>query len=313
MPLVRSWWLGKKKGKEAWVRPIIVADSGHPSGKRVEFEIGHGTEGAPTGEDDGTVGRNGARCVACGSAVVLEYVRATSRETGLGAQLLAVVAEGNRRRVYLEPNDEHRASAAVAQPESAPRGELFDWPGRINVVRYGLTEFADLFTNRQLLALTTFSDLVMEARERVLHDAVVAGLRAGGRLESGGTDAEAYADAVSTYLGLSLSRGSDYMSSITTWHGRNEQIRNVFARQAIPMAWDYLEVNPIARGSGTWTSQIELAAEALEGLNPNVPAEVTQAPAQSVVWSGSLISTDPPYYPTTITSASPTHLRERSE
>ncbi len=202
MPLVRSWWLGKKKNKEAWVRPIIAADPGRPSGKRVEYEMGNGRVGVSSADGDGTVGRNGATCVACGSAVALEYVRATSRDVGLGAQLMAVAAEGNGRRVYLPPDAAQRRAAEVERPASAPPGELFDWPGRINVVRYGLTEFADLFTNRQLLALTTFGDLVMDARERVLSDALAAGAPPGDRLESGGTDAEAYADAVATYLGL---------------------------------------------------------------------------------------------------------------
>jgi len=296
MPLVRSWWLGKKKGKEAWVRPIVLADPTHPSGKRVEFEVGRGGVGGPSADEDGTVGRNGATCVACGSAVALEYVRATSRDVGLGAQLIAVVAEGNRQRTYLPPDDEQRRAAAVERPESAPPGELFDWPGRINVVRYGLTEFADLFTDRQLLALTTFSDLVMEARERVLGDALAAGADSGGRLELGGTEAEAYADAVATYLGMSVSRGSDYMSSITTWHFQNEQIRNVFARQAIPMAWDFLETNFLSAGSGTWASQVELGAQALDGLRTDVPAVAVQESAQHAASAGALISTDPPYY-----------------
>jgi putative DNA methylase len=296
MPLVRSWWLGRKKGKEAWVQPIIAADLEQPSGKRVQFEIRRGTVGAASTEEDGTVDRTGATCVACGSAATLEYVRATSRDVGLGAQLMAVVAEGNRQRVYLPPDAEQRHAADVPRPEHTPPGELFDWPGRINVVRYGLTEFSDLFTNRQLLALTTFSDLVMEARERVLRDALAAGMPAGDRLEAGGTDAAAYADAVATYLGISVSRGSDYMSTITSWHVKNEQIRNVFARQAIPMTWDFLETNFLSMGSGTWASQVELAGQALEGLRVDVLATATQQSAQSSPYSGALLSTDPPYY-----------------
>ena len=206
MPLVRSWWLGKKKGKEAWVRPIIVADLGHPSGKRVEFEIGHGRGGAPSADEDGTVGRNGATCVACGSAVALDVHHARrARRVGSGAQLMAVVAEGDRRRVYLPPTTEHRRAARRRRGRRrAPDGELADGsPRTSDVQHYGLTRWADLFTNRQLLALTTFSDLVMEARERVLRDALAAGAPAGDRLEAGGTDAEAYADAVATYLGIS--------------------------------------------------------------------------------------------------------------
>lgn len=296
MPLVRSWWLRNKKGKEVWIRPIIAADPRHPSGKRVEFEIGLGAVGSPRAED-GTVGRNGAMCIACGSAVALEYVRATSRDVGLGAQLMAVVAEGNRQRAYLPPDNEHRRAAAVERPESAPPGELFDWPGRINVVRYGLTEVSDLFTNRQLLALTTFSDLVVEARERVLHDTLAAGGSPGDRLEPGGTGAEAYADAVATYLAMCMSKVADRGSSIVTWFLGRESTRNTFARQAIPMTWDYVEPNQFADGTGSWAGAVSWTVEALDGVaSHGTPGAPVQADASELDYRGALISTDPPYY-----------------
>jgi len=295
MPLVRSWWLGKKRGKEAYVVPNVVTDALAPGGRRVEFTIGRGKAG-PTSASDGTVGRQGAACVACQTPVSLEYVRAASRDRGLGVQLMAVIAEGNRQRTYLAPDAVHEDAANVPTPDDAPAGGLFDWPGRINVYRYGLTEFSQLFTPRQLTALTTFSDLVAEARKKVLADALAAGMPGGGRLASGGADGEAYADAIATYLGIAVSRGSDYQSNITTWHNQNEQIRNVFARQAIPMAWDFLEVNPLGSGSGTWASQVELSAQALDGVTPNAPATVLQDAAQKVDFRDALLSTDPPYY-----------------
>ena len=297
MPLVRSWWLGKKRGKEAWVRPIIVADPGHPSGKRVEFEIGHGLAGAPNADDDGTVGRNGATCLACGSAVALEYVRATSRDVGLGAQLMAVVADGDRRRVYLPPDDEHRRAADVERPESTPPGELFDWPGRINVVRYGLTEFSDLFTNRQLLALTTFSDLVIEARERVLRDALAAGAHRGDRLESGGSDAEAYADAVATYLGLVVSKMTNLSSTLTSWMADRGAFREVFARQAIPMVWDNAEANVLFSGGGGWSTFLARVTDVVARLGGGRGRDVAiQRDAGEAIISHAALSTDPPYY-----------------
>ena len=156
MPLVRSWWLGKKKGKEAWVRPIIVAGPAEPSGKRVRFEVAHGTAGAPDAGGDGTIGRNGATCVACGSAVELGYVRTVGRDVGLGAQLMAVVAEGNRRRVYLAPDDEQRTAADVERPESAPDASIPAEALGFRVQNYGLTRWADLFTNRQLASPDDF-------------------------------------------------------------------------------------------------------------------------------------------------------------
>jgi putative DNA methylase len=299
-PLVRSWWLSKKKAKEAWVRPIIMVDPSHPSGKRVEFEIRHGAAGAPSTDEDGTVGRNGATCVSCGSAVPLEHVRATSRDVGLGAQLMAVVAEGERRRVYLPADHEHRRAADVERPEGAPPGELFDWPGRINVVRYGLTEFSDLFTNRQLVALTTLSDLVSDARTRALHDALAAGAPPGNRLESGGTDAEAYADAVATYLAMHISRLADLGNALCRWEPVAQCPRQLFARQAVPMVWDFAEGNPLGASSGSWAVLLKGTARAFASdlFTPaTTPAGgVGQGDGATVSFDGRLISTDPPYY-----------------
>jgi putative DNA methylase len=290
MPLVRSWWLGKKKGKEAWVNPIVVTDSEHLSGKRVEFEIGHGV-GGPSKEEDGTVGRNGATCLACGSSVPLEYVRSTSRETGLGIELMTIVAEGDRRRIYLSPNEAQRVGADVARPESVPPGDLFDWPGRINVVRYGLTTFADLFTNRQLLALTTFADLVAEARARALEDALRAGLPSGERLHQGGSGAEAHADAVATYLACIPGSLANLSSGITTWRVPAESPRTTFARQALPMTWDFVESDAVQKARGV----VDRIALAVGGV-PGGVADATQVDAVDAVVKRGLLSTDPPYY-----------------
>lgn len=291
MPLVRSWWLGKKKGKEAYVVPTVVDG-------RVEYSIGHNPASAPTASSDGTVGRQGAQCVSCATAAPLEYVRAQSREIGLGARLMAVVAEGNRSRLYIAPDDSHVAAAAAAAPDNVPAGELFDWPGRINVVRYGLTTFASLFTNRQLTALTTFSDLVSEARERILQDATSAGLQEGDRLETGGTDAAAYADAVATYLAFPISRMSNKMSSICSWDSspKMESVRGLFARQAIPMAWDYAEANPFAGSGGDFGEDVRWVERVLDRLPASVPGTASNADAAARGYSGVLISTDPPYY-----------------
>jgi putative DNA methylase len=298
MPLVRSWWLGKKKGKETWIRPIIAADAGNASGKRVDFEIGHGTVGAPNAEQDGTVGRNGATCVACGSAVGLDHVRTEGRAGRVGATLMAIVTEGDRRRMYLPPNAEHRQAADVRRPEDSPDASLpLDALG-FRVQNYGMTRWADLFTNRQLLALTTLSDLVVAARERVLGDALAAGAPRGDRLEAGGEGAEAYADAVATYLGLIISRLTDYQSALTTWasNPQMEILRNLFARQAIPMAWDFAEGNLFADSSGSLDRMKDAVCKAVERLRPNGSGDARQADAVSRAPALGVLSTDPPYY-----------------
>ncbi|MEJ7786869.1 MAG: DUF1156 domain-containing protein [Solirubrobacteraceae bacterium] len=296
MPLVSTWWLSKKKDRETYVVPSIVGYPTRASDKRVAFTVGHDKVGTPTADADGTVDRRGGRCIACGSAVSLNHIRAEGRAHRIGHQLMSIVAAGHRQRIYLAPTADHVLAAQIERPAHVPDGSLGYYPRDIKASTYGLTEFADLFTNRQLLALTTFSDLVTEARERVLMDAAASGTPLGQRLEAGGSDAAAYADAIATYLGMSVSRGSDYMSSVTTWHSQNQQIRNVFARQAIPMAWDFLETNFLSTGSGTWASQVELAAQALEGLQADVPGFAVQQPAQRSASSRALISTDPPYY-----------------
>jgi putative DNA methylase len=298
MPLVRSWWLGKKKGKEAYVIPTVVNDEAAPSGRKVSFSIGHDPKQVPTSDDDGTVGRTGAVCVACGSAVSLNYVRAESRAKRMGSQLMAIVAEGVRRRVYLAPTEHQAQAANVPKPDSAPDGEIFDWPGRINVFRYGLTQWADLFTNRQLTALTTFSDLVTEARERVLADVLSAGQREGDRLEVGGTDAAAYADAVTTVLGLAVSRFTSYTSTICRWRpdAGKEQVNDSFSRQAIPMVWDYAEASPFSNSAGGWDPAFRFLPKAIENLPTGYPGSARQADAATRNYSGMLISTDPPYY-----------------
>jgi putative DNA methylase len=296
MPLVRSWWLGKKKGKEAWVRPIIVADPGNPSGKRVEFEIGHGWVGAPSADADRTVGRNGATCVACGSAVELEYVRATSRDVGLGAQLMAVVAEGDRQRVYLPPDDQHRRAAAVERPQTVPEADLPPEALGFRVQNYGLTRWADLFTSRQLLALTTFSDLVIEVRERVLRDAVAAGVPVGERLRFDGIGAEAYADSVATYLSCALVRVAMTDSTLCRWNPVGPKVQHMFGRQTISMVWDFSEVDPFATATGSWDAAVEMVVNGLE-LAPMVAgSKAVQRDATSAPAAGLLVSTDPPYY-----------------
>jgi len=292
MPLVRSWWLGKKTKKEAYVVHRVV------NGK-VEFGIGHDPKYGPTKTEDGTMsGRRGAVCVSCGSAVPVDHIKAEGAAGRLGANLIAVVAEGNRQRVYLPPAAEHVMAATVSRPSDVPDQELGFDPRNIWTPAYGLDTFESLFTNRQLTALTTFSDLVGEARERVMQDAVAAGLPEGARLALGGTAASAYADAVATYLGLSADRIVDRHSSITTWDASptKEQVRGVFARQAIPMAWDFAESNPFAGSSGAFLESAEQVARGVERLPAARWGLASQADAASREYGGMLVSTDPPYY-----------------
>lgn len=299
MPLVRSWWLGKKKGKEAYAVPRVVSDPTHPSGQRVDFTIGHDPSKAPTAHNDGTVGRTGAECVACHAGVDLKYVRAEGRDGRLGSSLMAVVGEGTRSRVYLQPTVAHKKAARVQRPADVPAAAIPPQAPSFRVQAYGMTAWADLFTNRQLVALTTFSDLVMEARARVLEDALAAGQPEGDRLEEGGDGASAYADAVATYLAMALSRTLNKSTAINSWDSspKMEAVRGLFARQAIPMAWDFAEAHVAGGSSGDFGADLRWVTESLERVPRNSPIGVVrQADAASWGARQALVSTDPPYY-----------------
>jgi putative DNA methylase len=283
MPLVRSWWLGKKKGKEAYVVPTVIADHTQPSGQRVRFEIGHSRVGAPTAQNDGTVsGRTGATCLACNGHAAVDYLRAEGRAGRSGQALMTVVAEGNRQRLYLAPDTVQSDAASVVRPKDSVDGDIADNPRWFSPPAYGLTRFADLFTNRQLVALTTFSDLVAEARDRVLAD--------GGRLD--------YADAMATYLGLAVSRLASTNSALCRWNSATskESVSDTFARQALPMVWDFAEGNPFCQGPCELVWSAGWVARALEWLPASGAGSVAQADASARQFDGLLVSTDPPYY-----------------
>ena len=292
MPLVRSWWLGKKKGKEAYIVPTVVGD-------HIEYSIGHDPKKAPTKENDGTIsGRRGATCLACGDSISVDYVRNAGKCGSIGAQLLALSCNGRRGRIYLKPTNNQIEASKIEKPTGTPNGRIADNPRWFSSPMYGLNTFDRLFTNRQLVALTTFSDLVGEARERVLRDALSTSMAEGERIEEGGSGTAAYADAVATYLGFVVSRLTDYSSSINTWasNPQMEILRNVFARQALPMSWDFAEGNPFADSSGSLAIMIRAVSLAVERTPARGPSVAEQADAATRDYSGVVISTDPPYY-----------------
>ncbi len=194
-----------------------------------------------------------------------------------------------------------RLGAAFTEiPDSVgPSGEIFDWPGRMNVVRYGFETWESLFTPRQLLALTTFSDLLVEVRSEIERDARAAGLPADERpLRDGGQGAIAYADAVVTYLAFAIDRMADRNSSICSWDSSREHARNVFARQAIPMTWDFAENNPVGDSSGSWNNCVAGIVKAIAALPSAGAGNVAQRDARArIEETGTcVIATDPPYY-----------------
>lgn len=287
-PLVRSWWLSKKKGKEAYVSPEVV------NGK-VQFSVRADSDG-PSDEADGTMGRGGGYVVGDHTPLTLKYVRDFGKNIGLGNALMAVVADGGKGRLYVSPDTTQAEAAIVPRVSGHAEGDLPQNPRDFKTPNYGMTRWADLFSPRQLLAMSTFSNLVGKVREQVVKDALAAGMEAGARLDADGDGAEAYADALATYLALGVSRLADYSSNICFWHNSREVIAHVFSRQAIPMAWDFAEVNPFSSSSGNFLGQVEWVAKAVRHTPSVAAGFAVQAPAQSRNYAGMVVSTDPPYY-----------------
>ncbi|MER6495384.1 DUF1156 domain-containing protein [Streptomyces griseorubiginosus] len=298
MPLVRSWWLSKKKGKEAYVVPKVVDDVAAPGGRRVEFSIGKDPKRAPTKTTDGTMDRGAAHCVACATTAGSSFIRDESKRVGLGSMLMAIVAEGKRQRIYLSPTPEHEKAAQVSRPGDVPAQPV---PTRNHDVdrlpMYGMPTWADAFTNRQLTMLTTFSDLVGETREKILTDAVSFGLPRSDRLADEGAGADAYADAVATYLGLSSSKMSVFHCVFARWRPDADKTAPAFGRQAISMVWDFAETQPFAGAGGDWSGVIDGTSKVLANISPENTGCAKQSDAATRNYTTDLlISTDPPYY-----------------
>jgi putative DNA methylase len=289
MPLVRSFALSTGPGREAWIQPTV--DRGTKTIKYV-------TRTGP-GWPEGTVNRNGATCLATGTAVPLDYVRAEGKAARMGAELIAIVAEGPGGRFYLSPTEDQVRIARSASPQGVPETDLPEHALGFRVQAYGMTRHRDLFTARQLVALTTFSDLVDEARHRAQDDALAAGMPNDGvRLADGGRGAEAYADAIATYLAFAVDKMTDTNTTLCTWQTDPPRLRATFGRQALPMTWDYAEANVFADAAGDFGRCIGSLSEVLERL-PSLGggAVVGQADAANAHQRPSAVfCTDPPYY-----------------
>lgn len=285
--LVRSFDLSKKKGKEWHVEP-------HCEGGEVRFDVAPGKA-----TQDGTVNRRGATCAHCGAPIDFKYCRDEAKNNRMGAKLMSIVAEGQRGRVYIAPSRKQETIAAVAEPEEAPQSNLPAQALGFRVQAYGMDQWKKLFTNRQLTALTTFSELVGEAQKKAESDAIAAGLPNDGvGLADGGTGARAYGEAIGVYLAFAVDKCSNLWSAITGWMNDRGAFRETFARQAIPMVWDYAEANPFSNSGGSFLQCLSRIPDTLTFLPLHIAnGTARQFDAQSDNgMRGILVSTDPPYY-----------------
>jgi len=291
MPLVSSYWLSKKKGKEAWVEPIINHDS-----KTIEFEVKTG-EGQPPQAPKVSRGAR-FRCSVCSELAPEQHVKGESLAGRMNAKMIAIIAAGDSGRVYLSPNKLHVSSSEVDKLEGIVEEYLALDPRAITPPQYGLTQYSDLFTPRQLNTLVTFSDLVSEVMAKVQSDASIAGLPNDDiGLDSGGKGAKAYSEAIGVYIACIVDKLVDYNSSLCSWHNSGEKMRNTFGRQALPIIWDYAEANPFSNSSGCWDNCVDWVYKCLLNATPRAAGIAIQKDAMQLDTQDSIvISTDPPYY-----------------
>ena len=295
VPLASTFVLSTKKGKETYVSPVI-----EDSGYRFTVKAGKPPESAKNGTKSGGSG-SPFLCLMSGVPMPFEYLRSEAKAGRMDARLMAIVAEGDRSRVYLGPTEEQAEIALSAAPKDTPETDLPERALGFRVQEYGMTKWRDLFTDRQLVALTTFSYLVAEAREHVQRDAVAIGLADDPTpLRDGGTGATAYAEAVGVYLAFAISKLADRGSTICTWFTERDSTRNTFARQSIPMTWDYAELNTLLSSTGSFLGAVAWTAESIAGIVAMYGSSFgsgSQANATNQsVSTNSVVSTDPPYY-----------------
>jgi putative DNA methylase len=294
VPITSSFLLSAKPGKEAWIEPIIDRVN-----RKIKYQIRTGgtkeeIKKAQEGTRLGT--RANFRCLLSEAAITPDHIRQAGKSGRIGSALIAIVAEGRGARNYLPPNDTHESLALSAAPEWRPNLAFEPEALGFRVGNYGMKTFGDMYSDRQIVALKAFCDLVADARRQVAEDYKL-------RLTSSENEANQlatnYANAVSVYLAFVISRFSDLQNNLCQWRSdaAKQHVGHLFSRQAIPMTWDYAEANPFCGSAGSWDKCVLFVPKVLDLLRSAPQGFVKQNDAQSVEYpAGVVISTDPPYY-----------------
>jgi len=293
VPLASTFMLSTKAGKEVYVEPIIEPDGYH-------FTVKMGKPRDAEAAKNGTKLSRGAnfQCLMSGTPMAGDYPMAEAKAGRHGARMMAIVAEGERGRIYLSPTPEMETVALQAKPDWKPDVEFLKQALGFRIGNYGMTKWSDLFTRRQLVALTTFTDLVLEARERVRHDALAAGVPNDKRgLDTGGIGSQGYADAIAVCLAMAVDKGANLWSSLCFWMNDRGAMRETFAMQILSMVWDFAEANPFSASGGNVNHFLDKVAMAIDAT-PAKGIGFAQAfdAATQTISSGKVIATDPPYY-----------------
>ncbi|MGN0739556.1 MAG: DUF1156 domain-containing protein [Treponema sp.] len=292
VPLSSSFVLSKKKDKEAWIEPVV-------NGKKYTFKVHSGMY--PKKAENGTkAGGRGAdfTCIVSGTPISGNYIKSEGCAGKMGAVLLAAVCEGTNGRVYISPDNVPLPSSAEYKITWKPEGKI---PARLTggtCVPYGLDEWYKIFTNRQLTTLDTFSDLIPILISKIKSDAVKHGLLDDNKgIEQLGKGATAYAQALAVYLSFAIDKLSDSNSALASWTPLRDTMRNTFGRQALPMVWDFAEVNPFSESTGNFSNCLDWIEKCFASFYTSSLGSVKQAPAQTqTISTNKVISTDPPYY-----------------
>ena len=294
VPLTSTFMLSTKDGKEAYVEPMV-----ENGGYRFTVKVGK-PKNAEAAKNGTKLARANFVCLMSGAPISGDYIKAEGKAGRMDARLMAVIVEGEHGRIYAAPMPEHEQAALMAMPTWKPEGQIATRMTGGNCTPYGLTTWGDLFTSRQLVALTTFSDLVLEARERVRADTLAAGMSDEPTpLRDGGAGAAAYADSAAVYLAFALDKVVDRGCSLGRWDPTPTQsgIINAFSRHALPMIWDYAESNPLGDASGNFRSAVDLVAKALTAFGADSVGRSNLCDAAAQTQStDKVVSTDPPYY-----------------
>ena len=284
IPLCSTYILSKKRGRIAWLQPEII------NGK-LEYRVKTGIELPKDVDLEPKKGRGALfKCPVCGQITEDEYIKEQAKEGKMGQRMLAIIAEGKDGRVYVEPDDEQFQAADVERIDDFPEGEMSRNPRWFSPPEFGMYEFNQLFTNRQLKTLTTFCKTLDDVKEQIIADA--------SRFDDiSGAQAKEYSVAIITYLSFLIDQMTNHSSTLCGWNNINNQMKNVFSRQALPMVWDFAECNMFSNSSGSYNNLYERMCKAFGAIDPSVPGSAMQADASvDTGLRNMLVSTDPPYY-----------------
>lgn len=292
VPLASTFMLSTKSGKEAYVEPVMDKKGYH-------FTVKVGKPKDAEAAQNGTkLARANFVCLMSDSPIGGDYIKKEGKAGRISTRLMAIVAEGDRGRVYLSPTPEHERAALVAKPDWKPELPISGTTQYLGAKPYGMDRFDQIFTDRQLVTLTTFSDLVQEVRERVKRDVPVGDSTIDSKpIRDGGKGAVLYADTVALYLAFAVDRMAMTGNSLVRWNSVGQKAQHCFGRQALPMLWDFAEPNFLATSTGSVDAAVFYSSDPLKWLHSTFPGSSKQEDAASQISSNNkVVSTDPPYY-----------------